>query len=425
MLEKYRARLDKSEFYKSIFTLMTGTALSQIIPLAITPILTRLYTPDDFGLLALYLSTVSILTLVATGNYEKAIIMPKQDRDAVGIIKLAFLLSVSASLTILLLTIFLREQIARFYNNPKIIDLLFFVPFSVFSLAIYNIINTWFNRVKQYSVLSYNRVTKSSLSSVFSIAFGISKLATIGLIFSEFLGQLFATILFGRSFYRTNRGDFIATSKADMIRLAKDYKKFPQFSLPADLLSMGSYQLPIFLFSKFFTQAVVGYYSLCIRVLDKPFIFFTNAVYEVFRQKAMEDYNRDGNCRSIYIKTFKRLLVISLPIMSIFIIASPLIFKVVFGNEWEVAGHYARIISVMYIFKFVASPLSFMFYVANKQRLDFLLHVYVFLSSCLILTLSFKSAFTIEKTLILFVLNYSLVYIFYIFKSYQFANGKA
>lgn len=404
-------------------TLMTGTAFAQAIPLAITPILTRLYSPEDFGLLALYLSSVSILAIVVTGNYEKAIIMPKEERDAIGVVKLSLLLIISGCIILLIATILFDEQVASFYENKSIKSLLYFIPLSVFSLALYNVINTWFNRVKAYKKLSFNRVTKSSISSALGVLLGFMKLQSLGLVIGEFLGQLLATILFGRAFLNKNQSVYRSVTKAELISLAKEYKNFPMYTMPADMLSMASYQLPVFVFAKIFNQSTVGFYSLCIRVLDKPFVLLTSAVYEVFRQKAMEDYNQYGNCVDIYKKTFLRLLAISVPSMTLFFLIAPDLFRIVFGVEWEIAGEYARIISVMYMFKFVASPLSFTFYMVNKQRLDFFLHVYVFLSSSVVLALSYFYNLSVEKTIWLFVFNYSSVYSFYLLKSYQFAKG--
>ena len=402
---------------------MTGTAVAQVIPLAITPILTRLYTPEDFGLLALYLSTVSVVSILVTGNYEKAIIMPKEDRDAIGIVKLALTLVVVGCAAVLMITLLFDKTIASFYHNSAIEDLLIFVPFSVFSLAIYNVINTWFNRKKEYRKLSFNRVTKSSISSTLSVALGFINLSALGLIVSEFFGQLIATLLFGRQFYRANKEVYLDVNKNQMKALANEHRNFPTYTLPADMLSMASYQLPVFVFAKIFSQSIVGFYSLCIRVLDKPFSLLTNAVYEVFRQKAIEDYNNTGSCLGIFKKTFWRLFFIALPSITFFFIASPFLFRIVFGAEWEIAGYYARIISVMYFFRFMASPLSFTFYVAKKQSLDFILHIYVFVSSSIVLYLSYHYRLSVSNTLIIFVINYSSIYAFYLLKSYQFAHG--
>jgi O-antigen/teichoic acid export membrane protein len=402
---------------------MTGTAFAQVIPLAVTPLLTRLYSPEDFGLLALYLSSVSVLSIVVTGNYEKAIIMPKEKRDAIGIIKLALSLVTTGCALLLIIVVLFDDVIASFYENTAIKRLLYFIPFSVFSLAIYNVINTWFNRVKEYKKLSYNRVSKSTISSALGVLLGTFKFASLGLIVGEFFGQFLATLLFGRAFFRTNREIYSGIKRPDIVRLAKTHSNFPLYTMPADMLSMASYQLPVFVFGKLFSQTVVGFYSLGIRVLDKPFVLLTSAVYEVFRQKAMEDYNNLGNCLAIYKKTFMRLLFISVPSMTLFYILAPFLFRVVFGAEWEQAGYYARIISIMYVFKFVASPLSFTFYVANKQKLDFLLHIYVFVSSSVVLYMAYFYSLPVEQTISIFVLNYSSVYSFYLYKSFQFARG--
>ena len=99
----------KSEFSRNVFTLMTGTTIAQAIPIAISPILTRIYTPEDFGLLALFLAITIIIGSIANGRYELAIMLPEKDEDAINISALGFIISSSMSLILLILVFFFND----------------------------------------------------------------------------------------------------------------------------------------------------------------------------------------------------------------------------------------------------------------------------------------------------------------------------
>ena len=117
MLGKFKP---KSEFSRNVLTLMTGTTIAQAIPIAISTILTRIYTPEDFGIFALYMSIASMIAVVATGRYELAIMLPKKDEDAVSIVALSIIISFFVSFIALLIVSIFNTEIASLLGNPEI-----------------------------------------------------------------------------------------------------------------------------------------------------------------------------------------------------------------------------------------------------------------------------------------------------------------
>ena len=124
-----RKLIPQSTYARNVITLMTGTAFAQALPIAVSPILTRLYSPAEFGVFAMYLAVASILGVLVTGRYELAILIPKQDRDAIHIAALSAALSVLLSglllllrhFTLLLLVVGAR-QFTDFWNHALKID---------------------------------------------------------------------------------------------------------------------------------------------------------------------------------------------------------------------------------------------------------------------------------------------------------------
>jgi len=155
----------KSEFSRNVLTLMTGTTIAQAIPIAISPILTRIYTPEDFGVFALYMSIASIVAVVATGRYELAIMLPKKDEDALNIIALSMIIAFFVSFITFLIVFLFNAQITSLLGNPEISNWLYFIPITVLLTGIYQSFNYWSNRKKQYRRLATSRVIQSGTTA--------------------------------------------------------------------------------------------------------------------------------------------------------------------------------------------------------------------------------------------------------------------
>jgi O-antigen/teichoic acid export membrane protein len=148
----------KSEFTRNVLTLMTGTTIAQAIPIAISPILTRIYSPEDFGVFALFVAITSIFGTIANGRYELAIMLPKKDEDAINIFALGFIITTFISLLLLILVLIFQDKIVDILKNEDIRVWLYFVPLAVFFVGLYNILN-YFNNRKTIQIPSKSNYT--------------------------------------------------------------------------------------------------------------------------------------------------------------------------------------------------------------------------------------------------------------------------
>ena len=179
-----------TEFSKNVLMLVTGTTVSQIIPIAISPILTRIYTPEDFGILALFMSLSMLFGSVASARYEQAIILPDQDEDALNLIVLSLSFLVVVCCLILIVILLFHGWIVTLVNNVSISVWLYFVPLMIFIFGSFNIINVYAIRQKQYKILAKANVYKSLVLATIQVILGIVKAGVSGLI----SGQIFSTI---------------------------------------------------------------------------------------------------------------------------------------------------------------------------------------------------------------------------------------
>lgn len=409
----------KSEFSRNVLTLMTGTSIAQAIPIAISPILTRIYTPEDFGIFAIYMSIAAIISVIATGRYEMAIMLPEKDEEVTSLVKLMLLMLSSVILVVFLIVFLFNAQITSLFDNKEIGNWLYFLPVSIFLVGIYQVFNYLLIREKNFKRLAKNKVIVSTTNGSTQLLIGLSLQNSFGLLLGNILGYI-VSIYFILKNKVINK--YFKFKNLPIKNVAKEYKKFPQYDVPSVLVNVLANQLPILTLGKFFGLGVLGLYSLMYKVLMIPINLLSNTILDVFKQKATEDYNRLGNCRDIFISTFKKLILIGIIPFSILGVFAPDIFAFIFGEKWKVAGEFAQIMTPMLFLKFVINPLSYTFYIAQKQHLDLIGQVllFLFVSISIFIGLEFNNA---EMLLISFSISYSIMYILYLTFSYKYSKG--
>ncbi len=400
---------------------MSGTAISQILSIAITPILTRSYSPEDFGFYTTFIAIYSLLCSFATGKFERVILLSNEKKNVIIISSLCLLTSIVFSIIcfIIILIFNLSFNISKWGFNIILFKWLYIIPPFLIIYAVNTVFLTFLNYDKNFKEISKSRILKTIISiSVSVICISILKNMG-GLILGEIMGLFFSTI------YLFPKLKFLFQFKEEVnshfYSFILRYRNFPLYNIPTDLLNNSSSQVPVFFLSPIYGIHVTGQYSLMKRILDAPVTLFSSSVLEVFRQKASEQFVKNGDCRTLLLKTAKNLAFISIVPFSILYTFGSDIFVFIFGAKWYDAGQFASVFSVYYFFKFISSPISYMFYIAEKQKIDFFLHIYIFLSSLLFFILPKFFSISISETLWMYNINFALIYITYLILSYKYS----
>ena len=237
-----------SNFNKNVFKLILGTLLAQAIPIAISPVLTRLYTPDEFGVFALYLSLSTIISVIVTGRYELAIVLPRSDKDARNLLGLAVGLSFLLSTFLYIIIYLFNNEISLLLGNSDIQYWLYFLPLTVLFTGCYQSIYYWVNRQKQYGSLSVAKVVNTSSAGTTNLVAGFMGAGPSGLIFGNVIGQLFALSFLSRDLFKgkTEYRDHLSFMRMSL--LARRYKDFPKFDILASLMNALAHQTTIIFF---------------------------------------------------------------------------------------------------------------------------------------------------------------------------------
>lgn len=411
----------KSEFTKNVLTLMTGTTIAQAIPIAISPILTRIYTPEDFGIFALYMAIAAIISVIATGRYEMAIMLPKEENDVKSIVKLIMILLSTVTFIAFLIVFFFNQIITNLFENPEISNWLYFLPISIFLVGLYQVYNYLLIREKNFKRLSTNKIIVSTTNSSTQLVYGFAFSNGYGLLLGNIIGYIISIYFIIKSKVVNKYFHFKDNSIKEV---AKEYQNFPKYDVPSVLVNVVANQLPLLVLGKYFGLGVVGFYSLMYKVLMVPISLLSSAVLDVFKQRATEDYNKYGNCKDIYVKTFKSLVLLGIIPFTILGIFAPEIFAFVFGEKWKIAGEFTQIMTPMFFLNFIVNPLSYTFFIAQKQKLNLIGQIILLILT--IISIYVGVQFNDKYfTVISFAISYSFVYIFYLAISFKFSLGKS
>ncbi|WP_237387767.1 lipopolysaccharide biosynthesis protein [Xenorhabdus sp. Sc-CR9] len=397
----------KNKSSRNILTLMTGSTIAQAIPVAISPILTRLYTPEDFGALALFTSLVTIFSVISTGRYEFAIMLPKKEVNAANIAALSLGIVSIISTIILIIILLTHNKIILFLDNPQIGSWLYFIPIAVFLTGVFNILNYYNTRLEKYKDISTSNINKSIISVFSKLTIPIFKKGVAGLIIGDILSLAAANFKLLRNIIKIIDINQIKLSKIKF--LAKRYIKFPKYSIWTALSNTAAYNICNITIAFLFNSSTLGLYSISQRVLGTPISLLGSSISQVYFQKASSKIRKNNELHSLFIATLRRLLLIGFPIFLFIYISSPYLFGLFFGESWSIAGHYAAILTPFFYIRFVYASLSTTTLITERQEIGLVCNI-----GLLIITLSILlTAYIIKIEFETFLYIYSLTNFFY------------
>jgi O-antigen/teichoic acid export membrane protein len=276
--------------------------------------------------------------------------------------------------------VFFNQAICNILNNQDISFWLYLIPLSVFFIGLFNVLQYYNNRTKQYKDLAKAVVYKSIASVIVRLTVVFIKPGPTGLISGQITSQIVANT---KLFLNTVKGKELnkILFRKSIHLLSKRYIDFPKYSTAAVLANTSSYQLTNILISTFYSITTLGFYSLAQRILGMPAILVGGAVGKVFYQQAAIEKQKTGKSNQAYKSTVKKLILVGLPTFGILIFFVEDIFAFVFGEEWRIAGKYAQILLPMYFIRFVSSPISIVLSVFEKQKQGLIINIILIFST--------------------------------------------
>jgi O-antigen/teichoic acid export membrane protein len=365
VLKKLR---NQSEFTKHVWTLLTGTASSQLIMIAFSPVLTRLYTPEEFGIFAIFLSSVGLISAAAAGRYEYAILKPKKYFESLSLLLLSVLLITIVSLISLVVILFFFDEINHLMHMENYQYILFLVPITIFLTSLFLVLTLWNNRNKNFVLSARGNIAKSLFSSMLQVMLSI---LPSGLILGQIVGNALSLLILCKNFFTKDIKMIKYIQISNIVHVLKKYKNFPRYTLPHIIITSLKGNGTILLISMYFGNTTLGFYSLAMRALVMPVSIVGGSVSQVFYQKAAHMHIHHLSIYDFTIKTIRNMFILAVPIFALIYVISPILFSFVFGEKWTTAGIYVQAL-VPYMFSlFILSTVTDVTLIFDRQKIYF------------------------------------------------------
>lgn len=364
-----------SGFAGNVLRLGSGHALAQLINVATIPLVTRIYSPVDFGYYSAYLGAAIILAPVVSLRLANFVVLPEDDRDASALVLLSQMFVLVFVAAVLPLAVWLALQLAPGLADAELRRYLVWLPLAVICIAAADAVSSWNLRGKQFGTMSLARIIEVTIDRSVGVSLGVAGgIGAFGLIAGRIVGPL---IGMAYSLRRGVAGALIrhwrALSRADLRRVFADFRANALYASGATLASAGAREFPAVLIASYYGGAAAGYYGLCLRILNLPLMTVGDVIARVHYQRMAEIARAGGDFVPQLLTVLKYMFYIIFPATLVILFTGEELFALAFGAEWSEAGRYAQILVLGFVFTFLHRVPSVLFdtLMLNKARVGF------------------------------------------------------
>lgn len=370
VINMIRRALPQGRFASNVTIFAGGAALGQAVTVLVSPILTRVYTPDDFGVFGVYASVLGIIIVIASLRYEYALPLPEEDNIAANLMVLCFLLLFAISFGVSWIIYCMRDRILIWTNTPALKPYLWLIPIGVMGGGTYQIFNYWAIRNRDFVRIARTKFSRGVGRAIVQVVVGILHTGSLGLLLGQIAGETAGSLSLGIAAWKNQKNLFKNVNMHGVYQAGLRYKRFPLFSSWADLLEALGLYVPQLFLAGFYGVTIAGWFALGQRVIAAPLNIVVDSVAQVYFGEAARLFRDDPkSIKRLFLKLTSRLALIGgVPVVIICALATWL-FVFVFGSNWEMAGRYVRIMGPMFAIRFVTVPLSHTLNILERQDL--------------------------------------------------------
>ena len=348
--------LRQRPFVRNVLAVATGAAAAQAITIAFAPLITRMYGPEAFGQLGAFLALLSMLSPAAALAYPIAIVLPKEDREAMEVAQLSLLLACLVSILIATFLFFTADKVLPVLGLDTVSSLVMLIPVAMFFSACMQVAEQWLIRKGKFSVTARVSILQSLLLNISKTGIGVFHpvasvligLAVAGRALHAFMLAAGAGLFAGQSLPKIDI--------QELLKRARVHADFPLYRAPQILLNALSQSLPIMLLASLFGPASAGFYALARTVMAVPSTLIGKSVSDVFYPRFTEAVHAGEELSGLIVKATAALAIVGLAPYGLVMVFGPDLFAWVFGSEWQGAGAYAQWLACWLFFGFINRP---------------------------------------------------------------------
>ncbi len=360
------ARLRQNKFARSVGVLVGGTAFSQAIVVAVLPLLTRLSTPEDFSILAVYVSLLGMFSIAACFRLDIAIPLPEHDNDAVNVMALALLGSALVAFIMALAVAYFPLEIIGLIKQPKLKPYLWLLPVGVLLASSYGALQYWATRKKDFSTVAKTRIAQAVAGAGTQLGLSLAGVLPFGLLLGHTITGGAGALGLAYKLVKNDRSALAAITWPTMRKVLRQYERFPKYSTLDALANSAGMQLPIILIAAWAVGPEAGFLMLAMRVMQAPMALIGGSVAQVYLSRA-PDEQRAGTLTLFTLNILNGLIKTGVGPLIFAGMIAPYVFALIFGENWRRAGDLVTWMIPWFVLQYVSSPVSMALLVTNRQ----------------------------------------------------------
>jgi O-antigen/teichoic acid export membrane protein len=416
-LSSFWEKLKANTFYKNIALVASGNITAKLITILLTPVITRIYSPADYGIYNVFMSIIGITGALATLRYSVTIPVARDEKLADNLLKLCFIITITLSLLWLLFILLFGNFISIHLESEGLKSFLWLIPIVFFGKGIYEALNNWAVRYRDFKLITRTKLTQSVSSSIVKIGLGLLNIKPLGLLIGHIVNETAGVANIFSKLIKTRPQFFNELSLPEIKSAAIRYKRFPLVQSWSQLLLSAGAQLPILLLGFYYGAGVVGVFGLANTMIRLPMDLVGQSVSQVYFGE-ISKFGKE-NPRKIYNLTLtliKRLLQVGIIPIALIAILGPWIFSLVFGAEWYDAGFYARLLSIYALFAFLSAPVANIFNVYERMDIQLSLNIFRVVLVILVFVICGYLKLTPVYTIGVYSISLSFYFMFLVFR---------
>ncbi|GAA1145591.1 lipopolysaccharide biosynthesis protein [Nocardioides aquiterrae] len=355
--QRFKSSIGAGRAKRGFVALFAGTLLAQAIGIAASPLLTRVFSPFEFGAFSVVNAFALSISAAAALRLERAVPIPDDDGTARRIAVLGLASSVVTAAVGLIVLFVLREPISRWFRVDDLEPFLLWIPILSSTVAAQQVLSAIAIRDARFKTLARRNLVVAVTIVTVQIGLGLAGMGTPGLLIGAAAGQAFGALILLPGLTRMEAGP--VQSRLEYAKVLSRYRSFPLVLAPSGLLNVLGLQAPVLLAGAYYGPAAAGWFGLTQRVIGLPVALVGQAAAQVFLSElARSRRDRDGQGLSIFWWTSNRMALAGSALGAVLFLAGPYMFELVFGNAWAVSGDLARALAVMTAFQLIGSTVS-------------------------------------------------------------------
>lgn len=355
--------------FRGMATLALGGSMAKVIAMASIPFLTRIYSPADYGVLAIFSAFISMLVPVLTFRYVVAIPLPRHDGIAMNLMVLSAALMVITTLTVLTLLYLFGEGLLNLLSMSALVPYWWLIGAGLLGAATYELLSMWATRRRAYAAIARTQVLQSLVGAAVKIALGLMAIKPLGLMVGQVVNLSGGIGSLTRNFAQDMRRNARFVSLRRLRIVTAYYFEFPLYRLPSQFLLQFSMQAPLLFAASTYDAAITGQLGLALMAVTLPVgllgqsmsVAYQAEASKLGRKKAKEVY-------SLTLSVLGRLAILGAFPAVVLLLFGEQLFVLVFGHQWQQAGTFAAILSAYMLFQFVSRPVPHIFSIFGRNK---------------------------------------------------------